>query len=128
MSDNTKIQNHKDLTVWQRSMELCEEVYKNLKTFPVDEKFGLTSQIKRCSVSIPSNIAEGKSRGGVKEYIHFLYIALGSASELQIQLELSYRLGFLKEITYTAIMESLVEILKMLHGLIGRLKHLTPNT
>ena len=120
MIDN--IQNYKDLVVWQRSMTLCELVYKYVKTFPTDEKFGITSQIKRCAVSIPSNISEGKARGGIKEYIHFLYIALGSASELQTQLELSYRLGFLKEIEYTVTNEMLVEILKMLHGLISKLK------
>src|SRR5699024_69885 len=83
---------HKDLKVWQDSMELVEMVYIFSKTLPKDEMYGLTSQIKRSAVSIPSNIAEGAGRKGEAEWIRFLYIALGSLTELETQLELCKRL------------------------------------
>jgi four helix bundle protein len=73
--------NHKDLEVWKKSMDLVEDVYALSKFFPNDEKFGLTNQIRRASVSVPSNISEGAARKRDKEFIQFLYIALGSLSE-----------------------------------------------
>lgn len=73
--------NHKDLEVWKKSMDLVEDVYALSKFFPNDEKFGLTNQIRRASVSVPSNISEGAARKSDKEFIQFLYIALGSLSE-----------------------------------------------
>jgi len=85
---------HKDLKVWQKGIELVKVIYDITKTFPSNEQFGLTSQIRRCSVSIPSNIAEGCGRNSDKELIHFLYIALGSASELETQIIISQELGF----------------------------------
>jgi len=78
--------NFKDLKVWQKSMDLAIDIYKATSLFPRDEKFGLVSQIKRCSVSIPSNIAEGSGRGSDKEFNHFLNISQGSAFELETQL------------------------------------------
>lgn len=87
---------HKDLKVWQESMNLVCEIYKLVACFPEDERFGLTSQMKRAAVSIPSNIAEGAGRKGNKEYVRFIYIALGSASELETQLEIAHRVGFIK--------------------------------
>lgn len=119
---NNNIKSYKDLLVWQKSMNLCELIYKTLTSFPIDEKYGLVSQMKRSSISIPSNIAEGKSRGGRKEYLQFLYIAYGSASELETQLELSYRLGFLNKVEYTNIDNLLKETLKMLNKLTSNLK------
>ncbi len=86
-----------DLIVWQKSYKLCIEVYKISKEFPSQENFGLISQIRRCSVSIPSNIAEGYARKNRKEYIQFLYTANGSLAELQTQLMLSKDIGYLKE-------------------------------
>jgi four helix bundle protein len=85
---------HKDLDIWRNSMALVEEVYSITKAFPSDEKFGLISQMRRAAVSVPSNIAEGAARGGFKEYIHFLYISLGSLSELETQLILAQRIGY----------------------------------
>jgi four helix bundle protein len=86
--------NHKDLDVWKESMILAKEVYHLTKGFPKEEIYGLTSQMRRCSVSIPSNIAEGAARSSDKELIQFLYISLGSLSELETQLLLSRDLGF----------------------------------
>lgn len=89
---------HKELKVWQESMDLVVWVYDIVGTFPQHEQFGLSSQIRRAAVSIPSNIAEGAGRQTRPEYIRFLYIALGSASELETQLEIAHRVGFLKNI------------------------------
>ena len=84
--------NHKDLEVWIKSMDLVEDVYALSKFFPNDEKFGLTNQIRRASVSVPSNISEGAARKSDKEFIQFLYIALGSLSELETQYLIAVRL------------------------------------
>ena len=86
--------NHKDLEVWKKSMDLVETIYKLTQTFPDSEKFGLTSQMRRSAVSIPSNIAEGSARKGDKELIHFLYIALGSLSELDTQYTIAVRINY----------------------------------
>lgn len=91
------IESHKDLKVWQEAMGLVEDVYKLTAKFPKDEMFGLTSQLKRASISIPSNIAEGAGRRGKKEFQRFLYIALGSLSEVDTQLEIAIRLSFWKK-------------------------------
>ena len=85
---------HKELRVYQEAMLLVEDVYSITATFPETELYGLTSQIKRSAVSIPSNISEGAARQSTKEYIRFLYIALGSLSELETQLDISTRLNF----------------------------------
>lgn len=89
---------HKDLKVWQESMDLVVDIYKITKQFPKDELYALTSQMKRSAVSIPSNISEGAGRKGKAEYCRFLYIALGSASELETQIEIAYRLNFISDI------------------------------
>jgi four helix bundle protein len=83
------MKSHNDLKVYQVSMDLVVEVYKLTADFPDSEKFGLTSQIRRCSVSIPSNIAEGAARESKKEFKRFLFISLGSATELATQIEIS---------------------------------------
>ncbi|WP_246831067.1 four helix bundle protein [Nautilia sp. PV-1] len=111
---------YRNLIVWQKSMKLVKEIYKITMVFPDEEKFGLTSQIKRAAVSVPSNIAEGKGRGTNKDFIYFLYIALGSLYELQTQLELANELGFVKSID--AIDTLSVEIEKMINALINSKK------
>ena len=83
---------HKDLDVWKLGIELVQEVYEVTKVFPKEEMYGLTSQIRRAAVSIPSNIAEGYARESIKELIRFLYISLGSLSELETQLLISIKL------------------------------------
>jgi four helix bundle protein len=106
---------HKDLEVWKKSMDLVEDVYKLMKQLPENEKYGLISQIKRSSISIPSNIAEGAARGSTKEFIRFLDIASGSLSELETQLLLLERLGFCR--TEENLREEIETIGKMLYGL-----------
>lgn len=111
---------HKDLKVWQESMDLVIEIYRETGGFPKEELFGLTSQIKRSVVSIPSNIAEGAGRQSNMEYVRFLYIALGSASELETQLEIAFRLGFISD---SSLFETKTRHIKsMLSNLIKSLK------
>jgi four helix bundle protein len=93
--------NHKELRAWQAAMRLVQEIYALTSTFPKEELFGLSSQMRRAAVSVPSNIAEGSARNGTKELIHFLSIASGSLSELDTQLELTKRLGYSNDITKT---------------------------
>lgn len=115
-----------DLIVWQKSYKLCVEVYKISKEFPSQENFGLTSQIRRCSVSIPSNIAEGYARKNRKEYIQFLYTANGSLAELQTQLMLSKDIGYSKEKDFTSLYSLSQEVGRMLWKMIVGLKENTP--
>ena len=112
------LKTHKDLTVWQESRKLVKEIYSLTSKFPKDEIYSLTAQIKRSAISIPSNIAEGAARDSNKEYIHFLYIALGSVAELDTQLIIANDLNFLNETDFNEIMENLSNIGKMLSGLI----------
>ncbi len=88
--------NHKELDVWKKSMDLVELIYKLSNSFPDSEKFGLTSQMRRAAVSIPSNIAEGAGRKGDKEFIQFLHIALGSLSEVETQYLIAVRLKYIE--------------------------------
>jgi len=106
--------NHKDLDVWKKSMDLVETVYKLTQKFPESEKFGLTSQMRRCAVSIPSNIAEGAARKGDKEFIHFLHIALGSLSELETQYLIAMRLIFIEK--EDTIEGQMIDVKKLLLG------------
>ncbi|HAD81642.1 MAG: four helix bundle protein [Candidatus Edwardsbacteria bacterium RIFOXYD12_FULL_50_11] len=115
-----------DLIVWQKSYKLCIEIYKITKAFPSQENFGLTSQIRRCSVSIPSNIAEGYARKNRKEYIQFLYTANGSLAELQTQLMLSKDIGYLKENDFTSLYSLSQEIGRMLWKMIVGLRQKEP--
>ena len=85
---------YKDLTVWQKAMELVVEIYKITEKFPLKERYGLISQMNRCAISIPSTIAEGAGRNTTKDFDHFLAISLGSSFELHTQLVLSNRLGY----------------------------------
>ena len=107
---------HKKLEVWQKSMGFVVEVYKATATFPSEEKYGLISQMCRAAVSIPSNLAEGAARG-TNELIQFARIAIGSASELDTQLELSRRLGYLSREEHGSLDENLAQIDRMLIGL-----------
>ena len=86
----------RDLLIWQKAMNLVTETYKLTNSFPKEEQFGLIPQIRRCSVSIPSNIAEGYGRGTNKEYLRFLSIAIGSLFEFQTQLEIAYNLQYIE--------------------------------
>ena len=109
---------HKKLKAWQFGMDIAVDVYKTTERFPSEEKFGLTSQMRRCGVSIPSNIAEGAARKSKKEFVNFLYISLGSLSELDTQLELAKRLEIIDETTWKNLDDRLIEEDKVLSGLI----------
>ena len=102
------------------AMGLVESVYKITLVFPKEELFGLTSQMRRAAISIPSNIAEGASRAGTKEFLQFLHIARGSASELETQLLLAERLGYLSG--SDALTSSLTSVKRLINGLIRSLK------
>ena len=116
-----KIRKFRDLEVWQLGKKIVVAVYQGTRNFPADERFGLTSQMRRASVSIPSNIAEGFNRYGNKEYRQFLHIALGSCAELETQIELSCELGFLKEEAAAELLEKLDFESRMLRNLVKRL-------
>lgn len=88
---------HKDLEIWKMGMDLVESVYRITQVFPKEEQFGLMAQMRRAVVSIPSNIAEGAARNTKKEFLHYLYISLGSLSEIETQLLISQRLGYLHD-------------------------------
>ena len=103
-------------------MQLVTEVYLELKTFPKEELYALSSQIKRCSISIPSNIAEGYGRDGNKDYLRFLNIALSSLFELQTQLEISMNLEYLQKDRFENIYQKTREIERMLSSLIRKIK------
>jgi four helix bundle protein len=116
------IKSYEDLLVWQKSMVLVKEIYILTKNFPKDEMFGLTSQIKRAAVSIPSNIAEGYLRISRKEYIRFLHMAYGSAAEVQTQIKIVEMLSFCDKEKTQIILLKVKEVLMMLNGLLGSLK------
>lgn len=107
----------KDLTVWQKSMDLAETVYKLTSNFPSEEKFGLQLQIKRCAVSIASNIAEGAGRNSKNEFRHFLSISLGSSYELETQLILASRFNHINKESLEVVLDKLIEVQKMIIGL-----------
>ena len=113
---------HHDLTIWKKSIEFVTNVYQITKGFPKEEIYGLTNQLRRASVSIPSNIAEGAARKHNKEFVQFLFVALGSASEIETQLVISKNLKFIGENEYLKLNEEIVEIRKMLNGLIKSIK------
>ncbi|MFA7000144.1 MAG: four helix bundle protein [Candidatus Paceibacterota bacterium] len=116
------MKSYKDLIVWQKGIQLVVLIYQLLNKFPKEEVFGLSSQIKRSAVSIPSNIAEGKMRGSNNEFRRFLLIAYGSGAELETQIEISKKLEKTKNLNYREIDELLLEIMKMLNKLINDLE------
>mgnify|MGYP000247620299 CR=1 FL=1 len=113
---------YEDLKIWKKAMNLVEEVYSLMEKLPDDEKFGLTSQIKRSSVSIPSNVAEGYGRNYTKDYSRFLQISRGSLFEMQTQLEIALNLGFITISDLEDLKKLSVEVEKMLNSLISKLK------
>ena len=116
------IQSYKELIVWQKSMVLCNQIYKITESFPQKEIFGLVSQMRRCAVSIPSNIAEGTYRGSRKDFAQFLRIARGSTAELETQLEISINQRFIVKKDVQDIEFLIEEVSKMLSVLIKKLQ------
>ncbi len=107
----------KELKVWQEAMELAKEIYALPRLFPAEEKFGLTSQINRSAVSIPSNIAEGAGRNYDKEFLQFLNVAMGSAFELETQVLLAKSFGFIASEKISAVTEQIDKVQRMLNSL-----------
>ena|ERR1035437_9096254 len=112
--------NFKDLVVWQKSIHMVKIIYDYTKSFPKDEQYGLTSQIRRCAVSIPSNIAEGYGRYQTQDYIRFLQIARGSLFELETQVEIAALLEYIKGNDLKILTELTNEIEKMINSMINK--------
>lgn len=108
---------HHDLELWKKSIHLVTEIYKATESYPKAELYGLTNQIRRCAVSIPSNIAEGAARASSKEFSQFISIALGSIAELETQLIVSNNLNFLEKKNLDFLLDNFVTIRKMIVGL-----------
>ena len=116
-----KINSYQDLLVWQKGLELAYLLYEITRSFPQEEKFGLTSQIRRAAVSVPSNIAEGQAKYGKKEFIRYLYIAKGSLAELDTQCLIARKLGYVEEPQIKPILLQIDELQRMLYSLIEKL-------
>src|SRR5713226_9554242 len=114
---------HEKLDVWKKAVDFVLSVYKETESFPKDEKFGLTSQIRRAAVSIPANIAEGAARKSPREFARFLSIAQGSASEAETELLIAHRLSYLDEAAYLKLRSEVGDISRMITGLCQYLKN-----
>ncbi|MGH9479514.1 MAG: four helix bundle protein [Terriglobales bacterium] len=122
-------ESYEDLIAWRKAVELAGDVYAATRAFPREEVFGLTNQLRRAAVSIPSNIAEGKGRLTGKDYAHFLGIARGSVLELQTQLLISHNLGYLEKSAFARLRVGADEVGRLINGLLHFLRSdLTPNT
>ena len=119
------MKSHKDLDVWKDGIQLVKTVYVATNGYPKEEMYGLASQMRRAAVSVVSNIAEGAARQGNKEFVQFLYIALGSASELDTQIEVSRAIGLGDSKALLELQKDLDSISKMLQGLIRAVKNST---
>ena len=117
------INSYKDLIVWQKSVFLSVKIYKITEQFPKHELYGIVSQIRRCAVSIPSNIAEGRGRGTKKDYCRFLQISLGSSNELETQLEISKQLNYISTEDAKKLESIIIEVIKMLKTMIRKMKY-----
>lgn len=115
------LKNFKELKVWQKAYQLCLEIYRVTRKFPKEEIYGLTSQVRRSAVSIPSNIAEGYGRKTTREYIQSLYIAYGSNCELETQILSSGDLGFIGKEDLLGLQKEIGDVERMLKGLINSL-------
>jgi four helix bundle protein len=119
---------HESLEVWKTAIEFVVTVYERTKSFPQDERFGLTSQVRRASVSIPANIAEGAARQSDNEFLRFIAIAQGSCSEVETELLIGHRLGYLSDSDYSELKDSADSIGKMLLGLAKHLRGRNKNS
>ena len=116
------LKTYRDLLVWQKSMRMVTEVYTMTRKLPVEELYGLTSQIRRSAISIPSNIAEGYGRRSTQDYIRFLRMANGSLFEMQTQIEISLNLQYINQKTFEDVYDSSREIERMLSSLISKVE------
>ena len=116
-----KVKNYQELIAWQRSMDLVEEIYETSRTFPREEIYGLTSQLRRAAVSIPSNIAEGQGRRTTADFLRHLSIAYGSLREVETQILIAGRLRYSDSLTTDAVMKVAGEVGRLLNGLVTSL-------
>jgi four helix bundle protein len=114
----TQIVTYRNLIVWQKAMDLVLEIYQLTSRFPKSEIYGLTSQMRRCSISIPSNIAEGRRRSSRKDYRQFLVIAYGSGAELETQIEIAKKLSYTNDGDHIKSLQLLEEIMRMLNKML----------
>lgn len=114
--------NYKELKIWNKGIDLAESIYKTVSEFPDSEKYGIVSQLKRASISVSSNIAEGASRKSQKEFSHFLSISLGSLFEIETQLEIASRIKYINDETLKELIEQINELIKMIIGFERHLK------
>jgi four helix bundle protein len=115
-------QSYKDLIAWQKAMKLVKAVYQVAQSFPREERYGLTNQLRRAAVSVPSNIAEGQARFSQKEFRHFLSQARGSLVEIETQLLISEDLGYLSEKSAQPLLQGAAELGRIINGLIAAIK------
>ncbi len=127
LKENSKIKSFTDLIAWKKSHQLAIEIYSITKDFPKEEIFGLTNQMRRCAVSVPSNIAEGFSRNFKKEKIQFYRISLGSLTELQSQLLIARDIKYLEKESFKKISDMTIEVNKLINGLIKSVKDFNIN-
>ncbi len=118
------VQNYRELIAWQKAMDLVVRIYQITESFPKTETFGLTNQMRRAAVSIPSNIAEGQGRSTTKDFMLFLHIARGSLQELETQVTIAQRLGFITEAVHMELTTNIYEIARILSGLLKSLASL----
>lgn len=119
----SNVSSYKDLIVWQKAMALTKELYNISSSFPENEKYGLTQQLKRCAISIPSNIAEGWGRNSNGYFIQFLNVSKGSLCEAETQLHLAFELNFIKQEVCTDAFDLSIEISKMIKALIKNIEN-----
>jgi four helix bundle protein len=120
------VKNYRELIVWQKAMDLVEAIYRETAGFPKEETYGLTIQLRRAAVSIPSNIAEGQGRRSTRDFLRFLSIANGSLREVETQITIARRLNYIQEERETVIFEMTSEVARLLHGLIRSLDEELP--
>lgn len=122
------IRKYQNLKVWEKATQLVLEIYALANAFPKDELYGLTSQLRRAAVSIPSNIAEGSERKSDKDFIRFLRMASASLAEIETQLYIALKLNYLDDSAYNELLKASAEIGKMIHGLMAGLEARVPST
>ncbi len=114
--------NHKDLILWRKALDLAVLVHQLSAALPRSETYGLVSQLRRAATSVPSNVAEGYARRSTKEFIYFLHVALGSMAELETQLLLAQRVGYLSESEVTNLQDRIEEVGRVLHAVVAALR------
>jgi len=115
-------QSYRDLVAWQKAMQLVTDIYRETKTFPLEERYGLTNQLRRAAVSVPSNIAEGQARFSAREFHRFLSIARGSLVEIETQVEIATNLGFLGRVGSSRLHKQTSELGRILNALIASIR------